>query len=137
MKCACGLNYNVGTTEFLDWRVMCHLRREFLLWVKHIRVFCVKWQMWILFTAMKFCLKLLEGNLLFKTTMSIPQKKFRVDRHETFLYKPRLTHTKFNGSCDAHCPWRSPHGMKNSCGTSTSNHHVLGPLDDLLQEKQI
>ena len=31
--------------------------------------------------------------------MSIPQKKFRVDRHETFLYRPRLTQTKFKGSC--------------------------------------
>ena len=39
--------------------------------------------------------------------------------------------TKFKGSCDAHCPWRSPCGMKKYCGKSISNHRVLGPLDDL------
>jgi len=27
--------------------------------------------------------------------------------------------------------------MKKYCGKSLSNHHVLGPLDDLLQEKQM
>ena len=27
--------------------------------------------------------------------------------------------------------------MKKYCGKSISNHHALGPLDDLLQEKQI
>ena len=27
--------------------------------------------------------------------------------------------------------------MKKYCGKSISNHHALGPLDELLQEKQI
>ena len=41
-----------------------------------------------------------------------------------------MTQTKFKGSCDAHRPWRSPHGMKKYCGKSISNHHVLSPPED-------
>ena len=33
---------------------------------------------------------------------------------------------KFKRSCDAHCPCRSPHGVKKHCGESQP---VLGPMD--------
>ena len=45
--------------------------------------------------------------------------------------------SKFKGSCDAHCPCRSLHCEEVLWDEHISSHHVLGPLDDLLQEKQI
>ena len=45
--------------------------------------------------------------------------------------------SKFKGSCNAYCSCRSLHCEKALWEESISSHHVLGPLDDLLQKKQI
>ena len=41
-----------------------------------------------------------------------------VQMTENLSNTPNKNQIKFKGSCDAHCPCRSPRGMKQHCGKS-------------------
>ena len=138
-KWGCGLHYNVKPYDFLILEVMCWFcRRMHPFWIKHIEHFrwCGKLVLFTITRNFLYILKYWKVNYFFKTTMSIPQKKIRSDKQAwNFLIEAKTYPDQVQGKLWC-CPCRSSHGITKHCGKSISNH-MLGPLDDLLQKKQI